>query len=429
MNVIQVLRKLSVGSRVALAALVLLLPLSVLIPASVVVLQRQEAELERSIDDGIEALVPLGTLEYDLQRALSDELIAQSGESVPDFGGLTQSVDRVFAALDGRDADDAELRADLRAARSAWHEARPAVESLVEQVRPLAIRPGDRSPATVRAELTGAIEDVEAARRHLSSAIRSRYVRTEMAQRRQLQLLVRVWGGTIAAAMVMVILVAWSIVRPVRELGRATRRLRDGESGVRVDVQGRDELSRVAAQFNDMAARLEVGRRQLESDASQDALTGLPNRRAILGALDAVTRDARLQERPFAVVMIDVDHFKEINDRFGHAAGDEALRWLATRLRDALRQDDIVGRLAGDEYLVVLPDASMEEAREITARLCAGIAEARQGDARRPGISAGFAVAPGDGQTSAALVEAADAALYEAKTSGRGRVAAASARA
>jgi len=417
------LRKVSIGKRLAAAAFVLLLPLCVLIPASVVVVQRQEAQLKHTIDEQIDALVPLSTLEYDLQRALNDELMAQTGEEVPDFGGLTQSVDRAFARVTRELGRYGDTEAGVQAAERDWRQAKPAVERLVERVRPLAIQ-GGQSPAAVRAELAGAIHSVEEARRHLARAIRQRATATERAQRHQLHLLLWTWAGTMCAALVAVGLLAYSIVRPVRALGRATQRLRDGESGVRVEADGTDELSEVAAHFNQMVARLETSRRQLEDEARQDALTGLPNRRAILDALHAALEVGRVDATPVGVVMIDVDHFKAINDRHGHAAGDTALRWLAERMRAALRQEELLGRIAGDEFLLVLPGSDAEQARRIAERLSNAIAAHAAGDSRCPGISAGVAVAPVDGGTAAELLAVADTALYRAKADGRGRVAA-----
>lgn len=419
----RVLRRVSIGSRLAVAASVLLLPLCVLIPASVWIVQRQEAELERSIDEQIDVLLPLSTLEYDLQRALRDELMARSGEDVPDFGGLTQSIDRVFSQVAHEVGRYEGLDAGVEAARRDWQDARPAVERLVERVRPLGARTGGSSDV-VRDELDDALRNVEQARLRLARTVRERATRTQLAQRHQLHLLLWTWAGTMCIALVAVGLLAYSIVRPVRALGRATQRLRDGESGVRVDAGGADELSEVAARFNEMVARLEMSRRELEHEARQDALTELPNRRAILDALDAALEIARADAAPVGVVMIDVDDFKVINDRHGHAAGDAALRWLAQEMRAGLRQEELLGRIAGDEFLLVLPGSDAEQARRIAERLSSAVAAHAAADSRCPGISAGVASAPVDGRTAAELLAVADTALYRAKADGRGRVAA-----
>jgi diguanylate cyclase (GGDEF)-like protein len=180
------------------------------------------------------------------------------------------------------------------------------------------------------------------------------------------------------------------------------------------------------AQFAE-AERADLLRRnaQLEQSGSIDWLTGLPNRAYVYRELVRVAGRARRWHSTLTVMVIDVDRFKEINDHFGHAAGDTALRWLADLLHDTVRIEDVIGRLGGDEFLLVAPDTdergAFELAERIRARVKESVVDGPDGRMRMTvtiGFASGLTVDPG------ALVRAADAALYAGKAAGRDRVSA-----
>ena len=163
--------------------------------------------------------------------------------------------------------------------------------------------------------------------------------------------------------------------------------------------------------------------RRMRAMALTDELTRLPNRRHILAAMEIAFDAARRERRPAAAIVFDIDRFKRINDTYGHAAGDVVLRGVAHACRLALRADDQLGRIGGEEFLVVLHDATRMQAGEIAERLRAAV-EAIDFSAVAAGlrvtISLGVSVA-NEYDPHAALA-AADALLYRAKESGRNRV-------
>jgi diguanylate cyclase (GGDEF)-like protein len=172
---------------------------------------------------------------------------------------------------------------------------------------------------------------------------------------------------------------------------------------------------------------LEVKSQQLQRDAEVDALTGLYNRRRADVFLDDELRAALAQGRPFSVLLADVDHFKQINDGRGHAAGDAVLRSTAAVLRRCVRDRDLVARYGGEEFIVVLPGAPAAVARTVAERIRAHVAAAEHacddGHTLRITLSVGCAtVEPGGSATPRALCQAADRALYAAKRAGRNRV-------
>ena len=160
--------------------------------------------------------------------------------------------------------------------------------------------------------------------------------------------------------------------------------------------------------------------------AAQDELTGLANRRAVIAALERdVARSLRTREA-LALMMVDVDHFKQVNDRHGHLAGDAVLRHVAGLLRDRVRAQDIVGRYGGEEFLVVLPDTGLDGARHLALQLCTAVQATPcvwNGQTIAVTVSIGVfggRLEPQDHWDL--LLHAADSALYRAKESGRNRV-------
>ena len=151
-------------------------------------------------------------------------------------------------------------------------------------------------------------------------------------------------------------------------------------------------------------------------------LTGLPNRRHTLAFLEKAMVGARDHGAPLAVAIFDIDHFKRINDEFGHAVGDEVIRRVARRAKASLRDEDMVGRFGGEEFVCVLQRSSAQAAELVAERLRKAIEADDSGDDLPPAtVSIGLAVY--DGELDAEeLLHRADQALYTAKREGRNRL-------
>jgi diguanylate cyclase (GGDEF)-like protein len=152
-----------------------------------------------------------------------------------------------------------------------------------------------------------------------------------------------------------------------------------------------------------------------------DPLTGLLNRQGLEGHFEELAEQARMMAAPISLLMCDLDHFKLINDLHGHATGDAVLRDAAYELRRRLRAFELIYRLGGEEFLVVLPGASADRAVELADRLCEAIRECRPQNLDVT-ISIGVSTQCGGDLEFAPLFEAADRALYQAKAKGRNRV-------
>src|SRR6266850_1541390 len=164
---------------------------------------------------------------------------------------------------------------------------------------------------------------------------------------------------------------------------------------------------------------------QAERLATIDGLTGLLNRRTLTTQLAARVREAQRYRRPLSLVLLDVDHFKKVNDTHGHPAGDAVLRGVAAVARAQARETDLVARYGGEELAVVLPETDAAGARTIAERLRAaveGTSHVTEQGSLRVTVSVGVATWPGGGQNPDELLTTADRALYRAKQTGRNRV-------
>jgi diguanylate cyclase (GGDEF)-like protein len=218
-------------------------------------------------------------------------------------------------------------------------------------------------------------------------------------------------------------LLGLTIVLPLDRLARGAREVAGGDLTAAVPVVGAGEVAYVTEVFNDMVARLRQGREELERLSRTDGLTELPNRRHLMETLEREIRRAKRNQHPFTLLMIDVDHFKQFNDAFGHLAGDEVLKRLAGVLTGAIRTADYAGRFGGEEFTVLLPETPLDGADEVAERIRGRMAEQTFGDGRPPvTLSIGMGECPTDGDSVDTIIECADAALYRAKEAGRNRV-------
>jgi two-component system cell cycle response regulator len=182
---------------------------------------------------------------------------------------------------------------------------------------------------------------------------------------------------------------------------------------------------RAGRRIVELQSQLIAAREELRREATHDSLTGLWSRAAVLGILAREVHQARREGAPLALVMVDIDRFKSVNDTYGHLVGDAVLREVAHRVESRVRGGDIVGRYGGEEFVVVLPGCDGRSAVEVAERLRSAVADApveRAPGPLRVTVSLGVAAEHGDGDLAAdPLLRAADEALYRAKAEGRNR--------
>ncbi|HEU4458319.1 MAG TPA: diguanylate cyclase [Methylibium sp.] len=257
------------------------------------------------------------------------------------------------------------------------------------------------------------------------------------------------------AAMVIVWIVAGRFSRPLERIAIVADHILDGDRQVAIPVsRGTSELERLSSSLALMTHHLvehgealqdanrelerrvgertaelaraneELGRANADLDhlAHRDALTGLANRRAADHALAHMLRQHRRYGRSLGVLLIDIDHFKRVNDSHGHAVGDRVLQALANCLRETLRDSDLPARFGGEEFLVVLPETDAEGVAHVAEKLRAAIEALALPSVGGITASFGAALAEQGRESAVSLLQRADVALYAAKGAGRNRV-------
>jgi diguanylate cyclase (GGDEF)-like protein len=331
-----------------------------------------------------------------------DSAIETAGEHTPGRG-VHDSVAVAAAVLDGAVS---ELDVALRNAE-------------------LGHRPSAVSPAAAQPVAVAAHQLTQAATSAVVRLLRAR-VDLDTGRERRVELLAA------AAALIALYLFSGFYFAVAGAVGRMTDTLRAVAAG-RLDdqiaVTSNDELGYVAAAINDMMGKVRQATAQLAHDATHDGLTGLPNRSLIMDQLQRTLPRINPKE-PLAVLFIDLDGFKPINDSLGHGVGDEVLRQVATRLLKATRPTNTVARLSGDEFLVVCPglpdvlDGIAMASRMLDAiippmAVCSPDGEQQQVTV---GASIGIAYITDPASSAEQLIGDADVAMYRAKERGRGRV-------
>jgi diguanylate cyclase (GGDEF)-like protein len=224
----------------------------------------------------------------------------------------------------------------------------------------------------------------------------------------------------VGALLGLILLLVPGVFRPLDRIRAAAKAVGEGDLGTRLNWRRRDELGQLAREFDTMAARLEEHQRGLEALAHLDPLTDVPNHRRFHEVLGETLDEARASRGRFAVVLLDIDDFKRVNEANGHPYGDQLLGGAAAALKRAVGERGSVARVGGDEFGIVFPDLEGRDAFQAAedARQAIEASAPVQGAVR---CSAGVACYPEDARSAGTLLQLAAGALSWAKDTGRGR--------
>jgi diguanylate cyclase (GGDEF)-like protein len=337
---------------------------------------------------------------------------------------LRERIEVLYTTVHQHVRPDPEVRALVERARDDW----TAADRLAAEALSVRRPPGDRRAAELMDRFHGlagsAVDKLGAVYDDLANDVRKDH---DVALRD----IERVDWLAAAAALVSALAVLAGVILIGRVISGSVERLvsgaelfASGDRDHRINVQVPPELRRVAVEFNRMIERIHASEGVLADLARRDSLTLLLNRRAFDEELAGMfARQQRLGER-FALLVFDLDHFKQINDRHGHGAGDEVLRTASRALADQLRPFDRLFRIGGEEFAAILPGTDGASAALAAERLRQAVAAQAipVGDgAFRVTVSVGVASA-WPGAEPDTLLKAADAALYRAKAAGRNQV-------
>ncbi len=248
----------------------------------------------------------------------------------------------------------------------------------------------------------------------------------ETVRQKVRQLITIICGLAVALAALFAYSLSQSITVPLQTLEQGVEKLGKGDLSHRIALTTDDEFSHLAETFNLMAAKLEQSQQDLYRLATLDGLTEVYNRREFNRWLRVEVERSQRNTNQVSLIMVDIDHFKQLNDTYGHQAGDLALCEVAQLLQREVRPGDVVCRYGGEEFAVILPKTHSDDSAAIAERIRLAIAKETVilPSLQKIGMTASLGVAtfPSDAETKEHLIKQADQALYIAKSLGRNQV-------
>jgi len=409
----------------------MLLPLAVLGITSYLSINRVIDSVYSVVHDPYSELELTARTEVAVLNALmppNDYLVHGEHIERSNFDRLSTEVEKAFDDLTRDAGIEHNSDGSMHQARRNWDKGKQMAIDLLSIEKPV----GDRNAAAAMERMDLQFEKI------LNELKAVKRLAREEANR-QLQAAERVRQQSIfesifvfVIGLVISIGAAWLLMRtvvdPIQNLHRTVQQFGRGQLSQRVEMNRQDELGRLAEAFNDMADQVKSITDTLTDESMHDALTGIFNRRELERQLQRLIEHASRHKRTLTLAMLDLDHFKLVNDEHGHQTGDELLKKVARVMENNLRPGDVLARYGGEEFIAVLPEADIDGARRVAERirlLVGGTVTKHDGANVSTTISIGLAVFPVDGRTAKELMAAADRALYGAKASGRNQVQAA----
>lgn len=422
-------RRLSLRKRFVMGVAAMLLPLVLLGAGAVLSLRHMAAAFDEALDDPVQEMHAIMHLQSQLVMVAmppNDYLIHGEVAEREKFSRRSAEVERAFEGILALVTLWPEQEALIQAARAEWQAARRIANSLLALSAPVGNPVAAREMKRMDAHIDRAADILVRAHHLTEGELGEEVERAHAIEHWTLLLIVGGIGvlGLIVAAGSGFLLARFVLV-PLRVLEAGASRLGAGDLSHRVSVETGDELARLAGSFNAMAEKLEKDKVMLEELSTHDGLMGLYNHRTFYKLLeDELARAVRFKH-PVSLLLLDIDHFKRVNDTHGHQAGDAILKGLSDLLVKQARAIDRVCRYGGEEITVILPETDATAAMNLAERLRAAV-ERQSFDigGKTVGItvSIGVATYPQLVDALEKLVTAADTAMYAAKQGGRNRV-------
>ena len=363
-----------------------------------------------------------------LQAAMpvNDYLINGQEDERELFASLRQEVDRAFRIVQQAHSTPDEVYLELASAREQWARALRLGEKIMRVPDPVGNADAAQEMKHFDAHIDQAVTSLEEVQHHFRQVIvasRAQAIKTRMTA---LWAAFAVFGAAVAVSLFAALALARSVTNPVDVLQRGVKQLAAGQLSHRIDSRRHDELGELAAAFNTMASALEKTQTELTELATLDGLTGLYNHRTFYVLLRGELARAQRFNRPVSLLLLDIDHFKSVNDTYGHQAGDAVLKELGALLGREAREIDRICRYGGEEIAIILPETDNDAAAGLAERLRASVKAhtflAGNGASLHLTVSIGVASWPLHASNAQDLVAEADTAMYAAKQAGRNRV-------
>lgn len=424
-------RKPTIQHRLALGMGAMLFPLVVLGMGAFISFSGALRSFEQNGNETLEVLFPIASLQTSMQAATEQAeqcLEQRSVIACQQYQQLNRNIREQLQVMLKTPTPLQEQKVFLLTSQQAWQTANQEMERLQQLMSKNKLKP--------RAALLTDRLDAEHQKALMSLAqlyrlVTSLQLEDDLKQAKQVNSRIQTMTGIgCGLGLSLALAAGWwlarSILKPLQVLEEGVQYLGDGRLDHRINLKSQDEFGRLAETFNLMAAKLEQTQQELIDLATLDGLTGVFNRREFNRRFSTELERSERYGHACCLIMFDIDHFKKLNDTYGHQAGDEALKHFAALLKRQVRPTDLVARYGGEEFGVILPETEIGKATEVAERL-RSVIEAEPvliGLEQTLHITSSIGVAafPQDAQDTSALLEAADQALYAAKRSGRNRV-------
>ena len=420
------LNGIDVKNRLFISMVAMIVPLSILAAGSLLYLHSTFTSFNHLIEDPLQEMNIAGRIQVNILSA-ADQLkgIPLSQNTPEKIERIATQTDRLYQEAVNMEFLHLSQRKAIQDSRVEWSKALIAMREMLGSKAKGQI--WQETPmAKFSAHTANAVDLLSHVFQSAIEEVGSLLNSAEKARRGFVAIVVILILVSLSIATVGGVVLARSILIPLKTLEEGASRLGNGDLDHRIVSQGADEFARLTDAFNAMAARIQSAHQALSDLSIRDSLTGLWNNGEFHRLLTAeIARSLRYQHC-FALLMVDADHFKQINDNYGHPAGDAALRHLAALLASALRPVDSVARYGGEEFAIILPETSLAGAKSVAERLCRTVYETTVEVGAQPtinlSISIGLAVFPEHASEGPELIVLADRALYAAKRAGRNRV-------
>jgi two-component system, cell cycle response regulator len=423
-------RHLSLRNRLIIGVGAMLFPLMALSGAAFLSFESAIGKFERTENRRLEELFPLAQLNAlfkESNNLVENTAYSNSVNHQTRFESISQTIEATLFSMLANPSQLAEKRAVILRVRQQWLEARNDADILFSKSMALKAVAKQAKINSFEDHITSAVNDINQLEYLLSHLQTTDNLAQASQDKQSVRLIIAiVFMVAIAIVMLSAKVLSRHILVPLSLLQKGVDRFGDGDLSHRINLSTQDELAALANAFNTMAQTLEQSQGELRRLATVDGLTGVYNRREFNRWLTLEIERSHRECHPISLVMVDIDHFKKLNDTYGHQAGDEALRHVGRLLKRDVRPGDHVARYGGEEFAIILPNASRADAFTVAERIRVSIEAQVIPLSLEQSLtftaSLGFATFIIDQDTEETFGQRADQALYYAKHSGRNRV-------